>query len=1440
MAFLQEKQNPIQFLSSSVSDDYRSVGTISGLRIDVQNHHSDDVLLRQGVVQTTRSKAFKNQGFAHRNQDISIGTDSVLTRQESFYISPEIDTIDIYGGKSPAGIRNENIPASSFFDLKKIYSIDWLRNKNYFASQPLFFGDDSARSTNIILSSSFSSTPHGRTSQQSQYSQIPNRERQEESYLQRFSAPGDSLTLTIGNLDFFESKKSAWNDLNFRNLRLRETNISEWKNDIVSSSFESTSGDSAVSSGSFHNQFVKIPIPGKIEDTWWAKQSMSSSYQDYWSLQILQKSDAQIGIFPRPDSSRSRDMMFDKNDLSSCPVLLTQKKSKSSLLAQNRWNIQQEDSSNILSVQQAPLLYSENLFVKLLNGKEYKCLKPFSPFGEEYRSYLDYGGTAGEYRQIIEEPRFSIPKNCEKFSIQKTVWPKKSRAFLPELIKRENYDFPWKSSSLEMFQTGPEVNSANQIYLYGFITSSFCAWPMEVFSDPETSYSVNGEMMQGDNDASFQSSLFNPYSSHGSERYFHCSYGRIIYDYLFANSSRIPLNAVHESFSVGHSPVFYNQSLKKQIKQFSGYSVIPEYRIDSEIESILNNHAVPALSQFSLSASGSFDFDSFLSGTQASETNLETLKNQSEKWANSDFVFDKSVLSAGNPKAIKLNFSAITNFVPYEGFYPSQRVLQLSNLFALNYFPLMERSGASATYATAYKPIFHLLTNCIRAGVALDYPVMMKDDLTNVALLRNPITGLTYSPFGFINGSDLVLTSSHKTTYTSSVNALYLTRIPFESIWNPYQAFRGKNILDWDIEVADLNSTASILANSVIYDRAAENFIAESQRFFLRNGSSCLSKLESSPSHEWASPKLFMTDGTTSSYPQTYMMDVVVKKHNLTNHDALSFYGHHPHIYHAPFYWAAPWLSLLSGSFKEQTLTTGSWLKFTSSHANNESFARVTFDLNYIKAIDPVRYSKIIGGDSLSVNDIISFSKVQYFNQSVEDQLSSIPGGTPQTFMKMEAGINLFEKTQNDKWVIYPKGEFPNFDFSEVSTRSRDYSETSSIGNVIRGMWHQYISMPTQSSFYSANSGLFLSVRDVPTASYGNSLTYDAYRSSATGSLAKLCGFNTSESQRIGQIEEKNIYEAVLVIPVIEDCGKERFIELSIDKFENSFCKQKIENGMDHCVSLAKKYVFPAYLDFIFERMTSKGPMRYDEYKMAKPFAFYIFEFSEKMSQKDLADVWQGVAPRSHFAMTEKEMSIEHRLGDNEMLQEKDITESLRFKMIKIKRRAESSYQNVMNDVLENKKDKIYRHSYNWPYDFFSLIEFGKLDVKLEFLASNKDGIIDPLFKNGIIDPLFKLMNEELFSKKSFSSDAQMHIMQIVRKTIIDPLFNRAIIDPLFKNKIIDPLFFTSIIDPLFRNHIVDPLFKDGIIDPLFVVSIIDPLFKNAQQNIIDPLFDSK
>ena len=329
------------------------------------------------------------------------------------------------------------------------------------------------------------------------------------------------------------------------------------------------------------------------------------------------------------------------------------------------------------------------------------------------------------------------------------------------------------------------------------------------------------------------------------------------------------------------------------------------------------------------------------------------------------------------------------------------------------------------------------------------------------------------------------------------------------------------------------------------------------------------------------------------------------------------------------------------------------------------------------------------------------------------------------------------------------------------------------------GMWHQYGRLP------SGSEGIYLEIGDVPdkpiiqrfpqamlvgTGEPNHGLPENIIQTE-TGSLADLVGF-AKESVRLGRTApSKTIREAVVAVPFVEKENQRQFFTLpknhiaaAIEAEEDSEV-QGVRQSVKQMVDSMTRYMFPPSMDFI----------NYPD--QVTPFSMYIFEFEHLLNQQDLVDIWQNLPPRIGRAFDPaapvdtkdivQTKTVTHLLQADELLT--SIDPKLQWMVFKVKQKAATNYwkksvtnnpnlklESSMASVMQVKASDIvaegagagaiektseFEKSYNWPYDYFSLVELVKIDGESTFVPNNiRAGAISPS------DAVLALSNEFAFT----------------------------------------------------------------------------------------------
>jgi len=265
------------------------------------------------------------------------------------------------------------------------------------------------------------------------------------------------------------------------------------------------------------------------------------------------------------------------------------------------------------------------------------------------------------------------------------------------------------------------------------------------------------------------------------------------------------------------------------------YSIIPEFRISEHVEDYINYGVLAQTNTFEIP------------GTSINSTQDNFYKD----YSNSEFMKDFANIPSEtrlNASGIRLVMSAAIRFNPYKGFYPAQRSLNLVSQFSKSYgtgFVGKKKAGNMKvhqkllTYSGSLlrplvQPLFApgILYNTIKAGCAVDYPVLIDDT--------------KFIPVGWTGSSET--TNNWALLHHNATNALSTTegynggewydqRLPFEAIIEPESHIKEVLFIDCEPHPSvSLSTSASFTGESDgIYSKMSTNFFGEIANFFLKN-----------------------------------------------------------------------------------------------------------------------------------------------------------------------------------------------------------------------------------------------------------------------------------------------------------------------------------------------------------------------------------------------------------------------------------------------------------------------------------------------------------------------------------------------------------------------------------------------------------------------------
>ena len=734
------------------------------------------------------------------------------------------------------------------------------------------------------------------------------------------------------------------------------------------------------------------------------------------------------------------------------------------------------------------------------------------------------------------------------------------------------------------------------------------------------------------------------------------------------------------------------QSGKKPYEDYSTYaekialvgkdhSIVPEFRISELIETYVEDNEGDFL----------VDIDNVFSLTGAAISD-SSHTDFYKTYSNSDFLKYFSVIDedlneqrSGILKIerdkVSLRCNALLKFLPYKGFYPAERTLELATLLSQSFFVDKLNTEANDNEIASRiisQPLFSpgIMYNTIKSGIAVGNWV-----LANTASTGNPATptyepgGVTVLPEGNIVFNQLL----NVTTSSADSQGWTPDKLPFEALYRPSaylntEFITGGRMYDKFWGMAADSGRPSIANNdgpltpdlrgTKLYELAMDNFLCETLEFFNDKLTSISSKRED----EFASVvsgnvyqmrvKFYrpVTEGTATTDPE-------VDRNKFDMYTRVSAFG-----------WP-----LAKSRIGVPDSRSGSF-----SHLTSPAFAgRGAATFTYTASMD----------GQPSLDQIFADTTLSYGrNETVPYVVSvtSTPDHDPR--MQMDSCFNLLDfysdvpegtATQKKRWLIQSKFETPvlnlaGADFTTPLATTVGAGTSSADEINIRGLWHQYGSIPT-----SSDAGFFVTIEDT-----------------GDKSLADVVGMPSNTIFRVGSIKKQNVLEeAVVAIPFKTVNNRRKFFGIKKDNAEYENISQKLE-----------KYVFPPKFDFVTNATV-------------KPILMYAFEFSATITQQDIADMWQNLPPNINEKFEQKEVVIDDKQVLDLLV---DNSEDIQWLVFKVKKRAKKSFEKYRRSLVTEDtsafEDNIGDYSYNWPYDYFSLVELVKMDETVQYASKDVAG----------------------------------------------------------------------------------------------------------------------
>lgn len=856
-----------------------------------------------------------------------------------------------------------------------------------------------------------------------------------------------------------------------------------------------------------------------------------------------------------------------------------------------------------------------------------------------------------------------------------------------------------------------------------------------------------------------------------------------------------PLNPSYKSEFIKPFYDSYNEFFEEIRPAAKQYASLPEFAISDMVPFVLNNK------------NGAFGGEStkeFIDSRQQSTQgkNKTYLRNfyKYDLYGNDNsfegFLFDKffNISENRNDLKFKIDLSCLVKLLPYKGFYPSDKVVELSQKFinSLNQ-DLIQAQNVDDTprqqkILTLLQPFFApgILLNTVKASLAMDWPVYITNSLGYTGSNNNSApfntSGSVNYPIMYATGTNTNISGFDPDQYYYFLDKNFNYRIPFEAIldFNIPSNFLYDSASLYYTDPSNFIATGTtafpsfkaldIKFVSKEYNLAMHNFLAELPNFFLSKNDGRLNGLATFESNALES---------VSVSPNTnYAISFYVERDNDFINVISSSLLPEQSLFGPPVrYWDT---IDINAALNKSELTQKLYSKF--------AFMPFAPAYTYGKEVATINFFSGVRSGSIPVQEVLENCTISFENANLKKQLgdetysftlNNQPFSTPAYSLRntLSSSINFFSLidspefeqdasgqvnralTTKKKWIVQTKFETPSINFSGSTIQSsqlvKNTNSDPSSGvwtNNFATTWTKTVEQPTS----IGGSSIKFGIEELPT-----NLGYK--------SLADLFGF-PKKVMNIGQLaEEQTISEAVLIIPwsatanyngnykngvdyaetLSQEITSEQLVQQTnsgdtrkayyykidrsviqkeLDKYTGNPGSYTIGRNFDfekfnkistpttssiiNTIKMMCKYNVPPSLDWV----------RYDD---IPPFVMYIIEITHNLTRQDLSDIWQGnMSSISEQVTNIKNSSFEHSFGVDEFYHGKKLdTLSTNFIAFKVKKKAKINYFKITATPDDDDKFKIVTdsndtivpdYSFNWPYDYFSLIEGAKVSISLE------------------------------------------------------------------------------------------------------------------------------
>ena len=718
------------------------------------------------------------------------------------------------------------------------------------------------------------------------------------------------------------------------------------------------------------------------------------------------------------------------------------------------------------------------------------------------------------------------------------------------------------------------------------------------------------------------------------------------------------------------------------------YSIVPEFRMSGLIETYINTYEGDFQASLDniLELTGSSLSSSAQDGFYRIYTNGDFLKYFS--------VIDNDLNEqrSGDLKIIRdkiaLKCDALVKFLPYKGFYPAERTAVIAQLLSQSYGSSINANAESLRILLEPMVSPGILYNTIKSGIAVSNFVLANTSSSPDFMNRPPASGPPSNLFTYSDEREKTIAIPYTIPLnvplddTDAAGGYVPNKIPFEALYKP-ESFFNNTVLQqlplggalstklYDTGTKDSaaeptpypsgqNSSIDFVSfqGDQLYKLAMDNFLCETTNMFMGRLTNFQSAREES----------FQPVRSGSTYSmQLKLFRTPIPSNAKQGPDTERF------------------------TLYDNSLAFGQPLVAKPTSANGLSMTHVTPPYYGAAAYCKFEYTATWSGIP-SLQEIFANTTMTFTRNSMN---GTTDASTSPMQMNIDSCFNLTDTLetvpagtveQKDRWLIQSKFETPALNFAHVSASVPPESTVlAGIGAEefkVKGMWHQYGQIPEDSK-----DGIFAVV--------------SAGSGSIQGDLAQIIGMPTGIPKRIGTLQPGfTMSEALVAIPFRNKDNERQFIAMPPGAKDTA--------TYEKAVNALNKYVFPPKFDFV-------------EFDSVLPIMMYVFEYSVNLTQQDLVDIWQGLPPKIGEKFQTQEAYVEEKELIDLLIAENS---PVQWMVFKVKQRAKKDFETYRRSLVSENTDSITPnitspYSYNWPYDFCSLVELAKINEQVQYVSTD-------------------------------------------------------------------------------------------------------------------------